>query len=207
MPNNELYNDFLNSADVILGMSGGEGWALPEFQSVAMGKHAVILNASAYKEWANEKNSVLVNPSGKIPVYDGMFFQEGAPYNQGNIYDFNEDEFIKISKDKKNIKSVTLESLNDNQVFDSESVNLIYTLPNKSFTLVTGEKDKVYLSRINNIYFSDIDRNADNIKEYSTKSNNDIINDIYTSYDLSLNSKYKVKIFNQTIDRVKNYFR
>ena len=36
---------------------------------------------------------------------------------------------------------------------------------------------------------------------------NDIINDLYTSYDLSLNSKYKVKIFNQTIDRVKNYFR
>ena len=120
---------------------------------------------------------------------------------------FNEDEFIKISKDKKNIKSVTLESLNDNQVFDSESVNLIYTLPNKSFTLVTGEKDKVYLSRINSIYYSDIDKNADNIKEYSTKSNNDIINDIYTSYDLSLNSKYKVKTFNQTIDRVKNYFR
>ena len=94
MAKNTLYNDFLNSADVILGLSGGEGWALPEFQSVAMGKHAVILNASAYKEWANEKNSVLVNPSGKIPVYDGMFFQEGAPYNQGNIYDFNEDEFI-----------------------------------------------------------------------------------------------------------------
>ena len=46
MAKNTLYNDFLNSADVILGMSGGEGWALPEFQSVAMGKHAVILNAS-----------------------------------------------------------------------------------------------------------------------------------------------------------------
>ena len=48
---------------------------------------------------------------------------------------------------------------------------------------------------------------ANDIDEYSTKSNNNIINDIYTSYDLSLNSKYKVKIFNQTIDRVKNYFR
>ena len=35
-----------------------------------------------------------MNPSGKIPVYDGMFFQEGTPYNQGNIYDFDEDEFI-----------------------------------------------------------------------------------------------------------------
>ena len=63
------------------------------------------------------------------------------------------------------------------------------------------------MTKINNIYYSDIDKNTDNIKEYSQKSNNDIINDIYTSYDLSLNSKYKVKIFNQTIDRVKNYFR
>ena len=51
------------------------------------------------------------------------------------------------------------------------------------------------------------DQNTNNIEEYSTKANNDIINDVYTSYDLSLNSKYKVKIFNQTIDRVKNYFR
>ena len=162
------------------------------------------------------------NLNKKIPNFNDPYFLESLKksivlkkkfeFNK-NIFEkidekkFNDDEFIKISKDKKNIKSVTLESLNDNQIFDSESVNLIYTLPNKSFTLVTGEKDKVYLSRINSIYYSDIDKNADNIKEYSTKSNNDIINDIYTSYDLSLNSKYKVKIFNQTIDRVKNYFR
>ena len=52
-----------------------------------------------------------------------------------------------------------------------------------------------------------MDKNTNIIKEYSIKANNDIINDVYTSYDLSLNSKYKVKIFNQTIDRVKNYFR
>ena len=53
-----------------------------EFHSVAMGKHSVTLNASGYKQWANEENSVLVNPSGKVPVYDGMFFHEGQPYNQ-----------------------------------------------------------------------------------------------------------------------------
>ena len=162
------------------------------------------------------------NLKKKIPNFNDPYFLESLKKNivlkkkfefNKNIFEkidekkFNDDEFIKISKDKKNIKSVTLESLNDTQVFDTESVNLIYTLPNKSFTLVTGEKDKVYLSRINSIYYSDIDKNADNIKEYSTKSNNDIINDIYTSYDLSLNSKYKVKTFNQTIDRVKNYFR
>ena len=94
MAKNDLYNDFLNSGDIILSMSGGEGWGLPEFHSVAMGKHSVVLNASSYKEWANEKNSVLVNPNGKIPVYDKMFFHEGQPFNQGNIYDFDQDEFI-----------------------------------------------------------------------------------------------------------------
>lgn len=94
MPRNATYNDFLNSADIILGMSGAEGWGLPEFQSVGLGKHSVMLNATAYKEWANVNNSVLINPRSKIEVYDGKFFSKGAPFNQGNIFDFSEDEFI-----------------------------------------------------------------------------------------------------------------
>ncbi len=94
MPKNTLYNDFLNAGDIILGMSGGEGWGLPEFQSLCLGKHAVMLDAHSYKDWANEKNSVLVSPTEKIPAYDGKFFHEGAPFNQGNIFDFDEDEFI-----------------------------------------------------------------------------------------------------------------
>ncbi len=94
MPSNILYNDYLNSNDIIIGMSAGEGWGLPEFQSVCLGKHAVILNAHAYKDWANAENSVLVNPSGKIPCYDGFFFNQGTEFNQGNYFDWNEDEFI-----------------------------------------------------------------------------------------------------------------
>lgn len=94
MPKNSIYNDYLNSADIVIGMSGAEGWGLPEFQSVALGKHAVMLNATAYKEWATSENSVLVEPSGKIEVYDGKFFSKGTPFNQGSIYTFNDDEFI-----------------------------------------------------------------------------------------------------------------
>lgn len=94
MPKNSIYNDFLNSSDIVIGMSGAEGWGLPEFQSVALGKHAVILNATAYKEWANNQNSVLVEPNGTTEVYDGKFFVPGAPFNQGSIYTFNDDAFI-----------------------------------------------------------------------------------------------------------------
>lgn len=94
MNENTVYNDYLNSADIILGMSGGEGFGLPEFQSVAIGKHAVLMKAHAYKDWATDEMVTWVNPSGKIPVYDGMFFNPNQPYNQGNIFDFNEEEFI-----------------------------------------------------------------------------------------------------------------
>lgn len=94
MPQNELYNDFLNSGEIILGMSGGEGWGLPEFQSVALGKHAVILNASSYKDWATNENCVLVNPNGKEEVFDDIFFHRGQAFNQGNIFTWDENEFI-----------------------------------------------------------------------------------------------------------------
>lgn len=94
MPKNEQYNDYLNSGDIVIGVSGGEGFGLPEMQSVALGKHAVILNAHAYKDWANEQNAVLLNPAGKEESYDGKHFHKGYPYNQGFIYTFDEDEFI-----------------------------------------------------------------------------------------------------------------
>jgi glycosyltransferase involved in cell wall biosynthesis len=94
MQSNELYNEYLNSGHIILAMSGGEGFGLPEFHSLALGKHAVVLNAHAYKSWANSSNAVMIQPSGKTPVYDNVFFQQGSPFNQGSTFIFNEDAFI-----------------------------------------------------------------------------------------------------------------
>ena len=94
IPSNARYNEFLNSNDIIVGMSGGEGWGLPEFQSVCIGKHAVILNAHAYKDWANGDNACLVNPSGSVEAYDGKFFHPGAELNQGNIFTWEDEDFL-----------------------------------------------------------------------------------------------------------------
>lgn len=94
MQKNSLYNDFLNSGNICIGMSGAEGWGLPEFQSVALGKHAVILNATSYKDWATNENCVLVEPNGKEDSEDGVFFKKGNPFNQGQIFTFDDDEFI-----------------------------------------------------------------------------------------------------------------
>ena len=58
-----------------------------------MGKWSVVLKASAHKDWANDDNSILVEPSGSVPIYDGAFFHQGAPFNQGSMKDFTEEDF------------------------------------------------------------------------------------------------------------------
>jgi len=107
MQNNSDYNKFLNANHIIIAMSGGETWGLPEFTSVALGKYCVGMKAHGYKDWMNEENSICVTPNGKIPAYDNIFFREGQPFNQGNIFDFSVDEFldacdVAIAKAKSN---------------------------------------------------------------------------------------------------------
>lgn len=94
MQSNNIYNQLLNDTDIVLAMSGGEGWGLPEFQTVALGKHCIGLDAHAYKDWMTKENSILVEPNGKIPCYDGMFFKEGLEVNQGKIFDWSDNDFL-----------------------------------------------------------------------------------------------------------------
>ena len=92
---NSEVNDYLNSIQIDLsGMSGAEGWNLPSFNSTALGKWSIVLNASSHKDWATEENSILIHPNGKEPAADGIFFSSGGPFNQGNIYTFDSDEFV-----------------------------------------------------------------------------------------------------------------
>ena len=48
---------------------------------------------------------------------------------------------------------------------------------------------------------------ADKAKEYQLKSDSQVMGEIYSTYDLSLSKKYNVKLFNSTLERIKNNFR
>ena len=92
---NSEVNDLLNAIQIDLsGCSGAEGWNLPSFNSTALGKWSIVLNCSSHKDWATESNSILLQPNGKELAADGMFFSQGTPFNQGNIYTFDTDEFV-----------------------------------------------------------------------------------------------------------------
>lgn len=90
---NSDVNDYLNSIDIDLGgLSSSEGWNLPSFNATCLGKWSVVLNATAHKDWANQENSILIEPSRMKEAYDNVFFHKGAPFNQGEFFDITDDE-------------------------------------------------------------------------------------------------------------------
>ena len=120
---------------------------------------------------------------------------------------FNNDEFVKISKNGENLLNETIKSLDDNSIFDKDSVSLIYSLPENSFVLLTNDNNKIFLAKVNKIYTKNLPKNDIENSEYIEISNNKIVEEIYSSYDLALSKKYKVKVFQNTLDRIKNNFK
>ena len=97
---NKEYNALLNETHIDLtGMSSAESWNLPSFQITALGGRSIVLNATGHKSWTNDKNSILVNPVSKRPVYDNIFFNQGSPFSQGNVFDFNDEDLL-LAMDK-----------------------------------------------------------------------------------------------------------
>jgi len=114
---NSEVNDFLNAIDIDLsGLSGAEGWNLPSFNATCLGKWSIVLNHTSHKDWANNENSILINPSSQIPIYDGKFFHENTAYNQGltNIFSpesvieaFEKSESLAKQKNEKGLETAS----------------------------------------------------------------------------------------------------
>ena len=145
-------------------------------------------------------------------VKDNLVLKKKYEYNKElfeKIQDkkLDNDEFFNISNAGKNIISTTINSIDEDSVFDKESIKLIYSLPEKSFVLITDKNNSIYVAKINNIYIKNLLNDDTNYNEYLAKSNNQIIDQIYSSYDLALNEKYKVRVFQNTLERIKNNFK
>ena len=162
------------------------------------------------------------NVISKVPSLDNEEFQKEIrkliynkkkfEFNKKILKQINEDKFLdsdfkKIASEKTKVNTILLESRNDTKVFNSDSLELIYSLPIKTFTLVTDDEKNVYLIKILSHNINEISKDNELKSIYSLESNNLIKNKIFQSYDVYLNSKYDIKINEKTLERVKNYFR
>ena len=119
--------------------------------------------------------------------------------------EFTEQDFLNLGKDK--IQSLKLNSIKDNNKFEINSVQMLYSLPLTSITLINDENNNIYLAKINNYDDLDEEINPKDYEKFSSKENTEIRNNILKSYDLFLNQKYDVDINQVAINNVKNLFQ
>ncbi len=117
---------------------------------------------------------------------------------------FNNENFVEMGSDK--IENLLLNSIKDNKKFDIKAVELMYSLPLNSFTLINDEMSNIYLAKIKN-FQNETMANNEKINEYASKQNSNLKNNMLKSYDLYLNSRYDVTLNQKTIERVKNFFQ
>ena len=125
-----------------------------------------------------------------------------------NKNNFNKYDFDKLSKDKNvNIKKISLNNQNDDKILKKEIVNQIYTFPEKKVIIVNdiglSENFLIYIDKIKNVT---IDENSGEYQKYFNLSKNQIVSELYNTYENYIQKKYKIDINYQALDAIKNSY-
>ena len=136
--------------------------------------------------------------------------------HQKNKFDYNKDLIDQITNknftnekfdemSQNNISTITINSVRDNKKFEINAVKLLYSLPEKSFTLINDEQNNIYLAKIKK--YEIVSFTEDNYNNNLGKQNSNTKQSILRSYDVLLNDKYDVTLNQKTIQRVKNFYQ
>ena len=163
-----------------------------------------------YKITKSEERAPDLNDSVLKEEILGLIYEKNKyEYNKKLIKkieegNFNNMNFVEMGNNK--IKNLILNSIKDNKKFEIKAVELLYSLPLNSFTLINDDKSKIYLAkikkRLNQTEVTEI-----KLEEYTASQNTNIKNSILKSYDIFLNDKYNVDINKVAINNVENYFK
>ena len=118
---------------------------------------------------------------------------------------FDDNKFKEMVGNNK--KYLTINSIKDNGIFETNSVKMLYSLPVNSYTLVNDKENKIYLVKLVSTKKNTFNENDKSYLDFINNQNANTRRSILQSYDQLLNSKYQVQLNQKTIDRVKNYFK
>ena len=135
----------------------------------------------------------------------GKFDQNRSVLEEIQKKEFDNNKFLEMGS--SNIEYLTLNSINDNNKFETNSVKILYSLPVNSFTLVNDKDDNIYLVKLAGSKKNIFNRTDENYLKFANNQNTNSRKTILQSYDQLLNDKYQVQLNQKTIDRVKNYFK
>ncbi len=124
-----------------------------------------------------------------------------------NIQDnkFTDTNFLNLSNDK--IQNLNIKSIKDKTKFSEDSINILYSLSKNSFVLIADNENNIYLAKIKKIIENNLNKNSQEIDNIKKQTHAILRDNLYTSYDLLLNDRYKIKVNENTLERIKNYFK
>jgi len=119
--------------------------------------------------------------------------------------EFNNSKFEDLGSN--NLLNVEIDKINDDSMFDINSVKMLYTLPVNSFTLINDKDNNIFLVKIADSKKNFFNKSDEEYVQFVKNQNTDNRKSILQSYDQLLNNKYQVKVNQKSVDRVKNYFK
>ena len=103
--------------------------------------------------------------------------------NHENALDLSGIIFIKQNKleEALNVVNKSIQLVKNNKKFEINAVELLYSLPLNSYTLINDENNNIYLAKVKKIFDEKTDVNK-NIDEYTSKQNTNNKNSNYHYY-------------------------
>ncbi len=179
-----------------------------EIQIIENDNYLLIYKINTIIEKTPDKNDPDFINQVKKKLYNSEKFKFNEKiFNKINQKKFSDTDLSEISKNSNDFKTITLNSIKDNKFFEINSVEYIYSSPEDSFLLVTNESKDVFLLKILEIEKKIFNENNVDSSSILEKAKDKEIKDVYTSYDIYLNKKYKVEVYENSMNRIRNFFK
>ena len=227
----ELENQILNGSNII-EISSSFGLKVKQIKGFVDKNNEELIFNEIYQKRNQEKIQILdkndyyllyeINNIKKVlPEKNNVEFIESVKFQlfEQNKYDYNKDlllkiqnknfvnyDFVKLVDNNNLIKKITINSIKENNFFTSDSIKLLYSLAENNFLLIGDKDNNIYLAKIENVTTNDLSDKND-LSSYNKLASNKVRNNLYSSYDLLMNIKYKININQNTLERLKNHFR
>ena len=119
---------------------------------------------------------------------------------------FKKEQFNKFGKDNNiEIEKIILRDIKNETIFNSDIIREIFKVTDGELQLITDSQ----LTK-NYIIFSEktkklpFNKNTKNYEQYKSKAKLNLANQIYGTFDITINDKYNVEINQKVLSRIKN---
>ena len=119
---------------------------------------------------------------------------------------FKKEQFNKFGKDNGiEVKKITLRDIKDESIFSSGMIKEIFKISTGELQLVTNsmltKNYIIFAEKTEKLLFN---KSSKDYKQYKSKAKLSLANQIYSTFDATINDKYNVEINQKVLSRIKN---